>query len=149
MVETTTTSIEGEAQAVILGMLESIFSEEEFNIAKGRLNRSLGDDGTYIGVSPEGWRHSASTQLYVEVPILVQFYGAYEKVVDRKRVIDSTPVEEYAERFRNGIVGVHDNPHTSKAWYFLVERMSYPPDPLGNLTRWEAQVVARGENTAI
>ena len=56
--------------------------------------------------------------------------------------------EERAERIRRAVeaaTGFED----AHLWYFTVQRVEYPKDPTGNITRCLATIVAHSDNAGI
>lgn len=138
---------ETEARAALKSLIESAFSAEGFTVANDHLHESLGNKGTRIGVSPNRSSPTSSNNFVLEMQIFVQFYAKYKLEIDPLQSVDPATIEGYAERFREALRT--GDPNTSRVWYFQLTNLNYPLDPTGNKTRFEATVVARGNNTAL
>lgn len=136
---------ETEARAALFTALQSVFPA--IDIRNDRLHASLGDTAPVIGVYPDETPANPREKFVNEMRIIVQFFEKYEKIVDRQQTVDPAKIEKSAEEFRKMIKSV--DPKTSGVWYFELTRIQYPPDPTGNITRFVAQVTARGNNTAL
>lgn len=139
---------ETEARHALIASLEATFAVDQFPIRDDKLHASLGDQGTVIGVYPERSTASPANNYVNEYEIIVQFYGKYNLEVEREQSVSPSTIEGQAERFRRSIrEGV--DPRTASVWYFSLLRVAYPDDPTGNKTRFEATVLARGNNYAL
>jgi hypothetical protein len=144
---TTVLAPETEARQALMTALETEFKTEGFPVRGDKLHGSLGSEGTVIGVSPlqsSPWNRDNDV---VEVEVLVQFYGKYELKVEPTQAVDPTIIESYAERFRR-MVRTAD-PKTAGAWFFKLAKLKYPPDPTGNISRFEATLISYGSNSAL
>lgn len=142
------TAPETEARQALMAAVETEFTPEKMSVLDDRLHGSLGEQGPIAGCYPD---HSIATRgqkLINEYFIIVQVFSRWEKVVDRAQTVSPAKIEEWAERFRRSIQSGVD-PRTSRVWYFDLERIRYNPDPTGNITRFEATVIARGNNSAL
>lgn len=136
------------AREALIAVLATEFAAEQFPIKDDRLHESLGWDGTVIGVSPERTLSNPGNRYVSDIELLVQFYGRYNKEVDPKQTVSPSVIEGFAERFRSSLrQGV--DPNTGSVWYFTLDRIEYPRDPTGNKTRFEAYLVAKGNNSAL
>lgn len=142
---------ETQARQSLIAVLESEFASEAFPVLDDKLHSSMGGNAatTVIGVSPvrtvpasgRGGRYVA------EMEVLVQFYMPWDKEVDNEQQVSAAPVEAYADRFRRALKAA--DPNTGAVWYFDLSRVEFPDDPTGNKTRFEAYIVARGNNTML
>lgn len=139
---------ETEAREALVRLLETTYSEEAFRVRSDKLHPSLGDEGVVLGVYPDHTRHDSRNALTSEMNLVVQFYGSYQKQIDRNMVVDPAKVESYAERFRRAL---KSQPFSASpaVWYFMLEDLAFPLDPTGNITRFVAKLKARGNNTAL
>lgn len=135
-----------ETRQIIKALVEAEFATENFKVANDRLHGSLGHDRTRLGCFPGREVASPANYQVLETEVLFQFYGKYTKDVDPEQKVDPEKVEGYAERFRQALEK-GNSPGTRAVWYFDVLEIAYPPDPTGNMTRFEARVLARGENS--
>jgi hypothetical protein len=132
---------ETEARQLLKAKLEEAWPSIE--VKSDRLHLSLGDEEPVIGIFPERRVPSARDKLVNELNLVVQFFGKYEKKVDRNQSIDPSAVEAAAETFAELLAS---NPRNANIWYFELTRLEYPPDPTGNITRFVAYVTARANN---
>jgi len=136
------------ARKALITALETEFAADQFPVKDDKLHPSLGDSRTMLGVYPERSTANARDKFVNEYEIVVQFFGKYTLEVDREQTVSPTVIETQAERFRQSIRSGAD-PRTGAVWYFDLLRIVYPDDPTGNKTRFEATVVARGNNSAL
>lgn len=139
---------ETEARKALITALETEFAADQFPVRDDKLHASLGDQGTLIGVYPERSTASPGDNYVNEYDIVVQFYGKYNLEVERAQTVSPATIETFAERFRRAL-RVDVDPRTGPVWYFSLLRINYPDDPTGNKTRFEATVLARGNNSAL
>lgn len=134
---------ETDARNLLIAQLTAAYPEIE--LRSDRLHGSLGDEFAIIGVYPERTIAEAKNKLVNEINIIVQFFGKYEKKVDRQQSVDPGVIEDQAEVFRQLLAG---DPRSADVWWFELMRLDYPPDPTGNITRFVAYVTARANNTS-
>lgn len=136
------------ARNALLARVHDEFDPDGFEISSDKLHKSLGRDGiTRIGVSPVEETPLHSNRLVTGYIVLVQFYGAWPDKIDPQTAVDPSIVETYAERFKRSLKG--NDPNTPSAWYFLLTGLTYPDDPTGNISRFEAKVTVMGTNSAL
>lgn len=141
----TVTSPQTVARLKLMSVLTTEFAVEAFPVKADRLHRSLGRDKTVIGVSPVSEIPLSNNNNVINSLLLVQFYGKWkDDVIDPTMAVDPTTIETYAERFKRALRG--NDPATDYVWYFKLREIQYPPDPTGNITRFEARVEAFGDN---
>jgi hypothetical protein len=136
------------ARKALITALEAEFAADQFPVKDDKLHASIGDSRTMIGVYPERSTAAANDKFVNQYEIVVQFYGKYTLEVDREQAVSPSVIETQAERFRQSIRSGVD-PKTGSVWYFDLNRIVYPDDPTGNKTRFEAFIVARGNNSAL
>jgi hypothetical protein len=141
------TAPETEARAALKAVIDTEFATEGFTAANDRLHGSLGWKGTVIGLSPIQAAPQVQEQAVLRSRIMVQFYGKWDKKIDPTQSVDPVTIETYAERFRNAIRT--GDPDSNSVWFFRLISIQYPPDPTGNITRFEATVEAVGNNSAL
>lgn len=112
-----------------------------------RLHASQGSKGTIVGISPIRSYPDTQNAQQLNIEILVQFYARWRKEINPEQSVDPAPAEAFAERFRTALRT--GDPNTNSVWFFRLSTLQYPPDPTGNITRFEATVVAVGNNTAL
>lgn len=136
------------AREALIEALRTEFAIEQFPVFNDKLHASLGDSRTVLGVYPERSVSNAQDKYITQFELVVQFFGKYNLEVDREQTVSPSIIETYAERFRRSIrEGV--DPKTGQIWYFDLQRIVYPPDPTGNISRFEAFLTARGNNSAL
>lgn len=144
----TVTAPETVARHALIAMLETTYAADGVEVRDDKLHASLGDKGTLLGVFTNRSTAGAANKLFNEYELVVQFYGSYLLEVKREQTVSPGVIENYAERFRRALqVGV--DPRTGAVWYFELIRVVYPDDPTGNKSRFEAFVLARGNNAAL
>jgi hypothetical protein len=131
----------------LIDLLEEEFTSEAFPVVSDRLHPSLGYTETMIGVYPVREAHSTVGNV-LEIEVMVQFYAYWEKKVDNFQQADPALIENFAERFRRRLQTAN-SPGTPHMWFYYIEDITYPPDPTGNITRWEARILGRGNNSEI
>lgn len=136
------------AREALITALTNEFRPEQFAVKDDKLHGSVGDSGTTIGVYPLKSQVSSKDAQMAEYTLVVQFYGAYKLETNPRQLVSPKAIEEYAERFRKKIKAGID-PRTGAVWYFELIVIDYPDDPTGNKTRFEAHVLARGNNTSL
>lgn len=142
------TAPETTARNALITALKTEFAADQFPVKDDKLHGSLGDSRTTIGVYPERSTATANNKYVTQYELVVQFYGKYTLEVDREQTVSPSVIETQAERFRQSIRSGVD-PKTGAIWYFDLVRIVYPDDPTGNKTRFEAFIVARGDNSAL
>lgn len=134
----------------IQAKLETEFAPESISVVHDKLHPSLGLKKALIGISPEGEPVNESNMVSRQINITVQFYNWWEKDVDPNQSVNPFTITAYAERFKRSMQEASaEFPGTSDVWFFNVMEINYPDDPTGNKTRFEAKVVATGNNTGL
>lgn len=141
------TSPETQARQTLITVLQTEFAPEGFNVVSDRLHGSVGWNGTRIGVSPVQSVTMTRDNQVLMPELLVQFYGKWNKEINPDQQVDPAKIENFAERFRRALED--SDPRTTYVWFFRLRRINYPPDPTGNITRFEATVEAFGQNSAL
>jgi hypothetical protein len=129
-------------------IIDSEFAPEGFVAIHDRLHESLGDEGTRIGISPEEQAPQRGNEVVLATVVLVQFYGKWNKEIDNAQIVDPRRITGYAARFRQRVY-TSAAQGSSSVWYYKLLSITYPKDPTGNKTRFEAQVQALGDNTGL
>lgn len=140
---------ETQARQALIGMLAAEFVEEAFPIKDDKLHGSVGRDGTVLAVYPERTVSSVRDRYVSEMNMVVQFYGKFDAMVDPNQTVSPAIIEGYADRFRNALRTSNPDPNTGAVWYFTLLAVNYTPDPTGNISRFEAHLLARGNNGAL
>lgn len=147
-----TTSPETRLRERLIEALEAEFEPEKIRFLNDKLHDSKGREGAIGAVYPGPSQVQSGNELILEPTAYVQLFGKWEAVVDPDRMIDPTPVEEWAERIRrachdDGNQGTTDG--DEHLWYYSVTRVDYPPDPGGNISRLLVTVVGKAQNPAL
>lgn len=147
---TPVTSPYAEAANAVAAILNAEFTDLGIVTQHDNLHESLGYMGTVVGVAPEHERPQASDAVVQEIVLRVKFYGMFVKDVDNQQSVDPRVAAEWAERFRRAVQSYNaGTPGTTLVWYLTVQGVDYPKDPTGNKSRFEALVLARGQNSAL
>lgn len=128
-------------------ILETEFAADGLVVYHDRITSALAAEKTVAGVSPLRSEERNTDANTLEIRVLVQVYKRFDPQIDPRQRVDPSIIEGWADRFRvacktqNGI-------NQPGAWYFRVNRITYPPDPTGNITRFEAECLGFGNNSA-
>lgn len=115
-----------------------------------KLHESLGYKGRVVGISPIRIVPTTGREIQQEISVFVQWYDYWEKDIDNEMAVDPGSITEYADRFQRAVERYSASASgTPEVWYFKVTSIEFPDDPTGNKTRFEANVVAYGDNTAL
>lgn len=112
-----------------------------------RLHESLGRYRVDVGVSPEEDSPWMRDRFVADARILVQFYDLWTDQIDPKTQVNPYRITGFADRFKRALKATGQAPATDRAWYFDVDRTSYPNDPTGNKTRFHMEILVRGNNS--
>lgn len=129
-------------------IIDTEFAPELYTALHDNLHPAVGRDGTRIGIAPEEEAARPGNMLMNDIAITVKFYRRWDDDVDETKKVDPRPITEFAERFRRAVRPA-DQLGTDSVWYFNVVRIRYPNDPTGNKSRFEADLVAYGSNSAL
>lgn len=135
----------------LIALIETALPTTFTAIKDGRLPRLMGEDGNYAGVSPDSQSPAIGQGLDQQTSVLVQFYMAYEKTrpIDPTLVLSPAPIEEAVQTFQEAAQDAIGSGSTGERWYYTITAINYPADPIGQKTRAELTVVARGGNPAV
>lgn len=140
-------AFESVAEAIIT-VFNAEFAPEGFIMIPDKLHPSLGRNSVAVGVSPTEDIASVRNRLVQETWALVQFYNFWTDEIDPETLVNPYVITAYAERFRDALRRASaQDPGTGQLWYFDVDRITYPDDPTGNKTRFEATIRAFGNNS--
>jgi hypothetical protein len=137
-----------QAANALAAILDAEFAPEGMTALHDNLHPAVGAEGSRMGIAPEEETPRAGNMVQSDISITVKFYRRWDPDVDIHKKVDPRLIAGYAERFRNALRTAAD-PNTDKVWYFNLVRLRYPNDPVGNKTRFEADIVAYGANTAL
>lgn len=140
-----------EIAAALQDIIADEFAAEGFTARLDHLHESLGRTRVDIGISPEDDFVMASNNTVQNTIVKVQFYDQWRQEISPETVVDPTRITGFAERFRKAIreADGRTDPATGETWFFGLERISYPKDPTGNKTRFEATLKGWGNNAAL
>lgn len=142
------TSPYAEAAEALKAIIDAEWSAEGWTALHDNLHPAQGDQGVRIGIAPEEETPRAGNMVMTDIIITVKFYTRWDADVDYTKKVDPRVIAAHAERFRAAIRNASE-PGTAGVWYFNLMRIRYPNDPTGNKTRFEADMVAYGTNTAL
>ena len=128
-------------------LIDAEWAAEGWTAIHDNLHPALGQSGVRIGIAPDEETARSGRMIQNDISLTVKFYTRWDSDVDIDKKIDPRIISEHAERFRS-MLRDYDGPNTDKAWYFNLIRIRYPNDPVGNKTRFEADLMAYGSNTA-
>lgn len=135
---------ETQARNALKAAMESEFG---LTVEDDKVHESLGTGGTVIAVYPARSRPWGRDANVLDMELVVQFFLEYELEVNPEQRVSPAPIEECAERFRKMLKDGEVNPGTAECWYFQLTDLKYPPDPVGNITRFVANLTCRGNNS--
>lgn len=128
-------------------ILSEFQAEEPYlNLRHDRCHESLGSDGRlYVGISP-GDRYYFDIE--EQMVALIQWYGPFEAKVDPNQQIDPRLITAKADKLKNALAAVRTTAFP-ELWYFDILSLRFPNDATGNKTRFEMEVIGRGNNTGL
>ena len=134
-----------EAADALKAIIDAEWASEGWSAIHDNLHPAIGQEGVRIGIAPEEEAGRAGNLIQNDISITVKFYLRWDADVDYTKRVDPRIIAEHALRFREACRFASD-PATPGVWFFNVMRIRYPNDPVGNKTRFEADVVAYGNN---
>lgn len=129
-------------------IIDAEFAPEGYTAIHDNLHPAVGREGTRIGIAPEEETPRVGNMVQQDTSITVKFYRRWDADVDETKKIDPRTITSFAERFRQALYNARYQ-GAGTVWYFNLVRLRYPNDPTGNKTRFEADLVAYGSNTAL
>lgn len=139
---------ETQARQALLSLMQAEFAGDGVAFKDDKLHGSVGHNGSAIGCYPERSVAYSRDRLVNEMHFVVQFYGKYDLRVDPNQTVSPSAVEGYADRFRSAMKSRNPDVNDAAVWYFNLDQIVFPPDPTGNITRFEAHLTAYGNNGA-
>lgn len=138
-------------RSALKSILETEFSDLNFagGVRDDRLHGALGTDGNYCATFPVEEVEMLGDVNVQNTAIGVQLFLRWNKKVDPKQTVDPSIIETVAHRAKRAIRAGSQGLGQENLWFYRVTRLSYPPDPTGNITRFEAEVVGYGENAGV
>lgn len=137
-----------EAADALKAIIDAEFAPEGWVALHDSLHPGVGQNGVRIGIAPEEEAARAGNMIQNDIAITVKFYRRWSDDVDIEKKLDPREIAGFAERFRQAVRD-YSGPGTGNVWYFNLMRIRYPNDPVGNKSRFEADLVAYGTNTAL
>lgn len=138
------------AAVALKTIIDTEFTPEGFSARHDRLHESLGWNETAIGISPIAQFPVPRGAAAMETQVRIQFYSKYFRDIDPEQAVDPNIIARFADRFMRAVERADVTiPGTPEVWFFRVTRIDYPLDPTGNNSRFEATVVATGNNVAL
>lgn len=132
----------------VAAIIDAEFAAEGWTTTHDRLLRATGKDlpntGAAIGIYPEREQARMDRVIQLSVFVVVQFHLGFDDEPDETIQRDPREIAGYAGRFRTA-VGTNLGAAADN-WFLRLGEIVYPPDPTGNITRFEALVEAVGEN---
>lgn len=143
VVESPSTQVRHALETILSGE----FGEDELEVRHGKLHDSINGPLAVAGTYPLSEAEGRNV-LDQETLIMVQVFLPWPKEIDPQRVREPELIEQWAERFREAVFdATHPVVGASAAvWYFRVLRVDYKTDPIGDISRFEATVLAFGQN---
>lgn len=99
-----------------------------------------------MAVSANEAREDFRRVIELVVPVTFQFHMAYDAEPDETLVRDPRAIQALAARFRTGF-NETSGPGADH-WFIRCKAVTYPDDPTGNKTRFEAEIEGRCSNPA-
>lgn len=137
-----------QAAEALEAIINAEFALEGLTAIHDNLHPAVGMEGTRIGIAPEEDAPRAGNMIQTDIAITVKFYRRWDPDIDPLKKVDPRPITEFAERFKKAL-RAHSAPGNDALWYFNLIRIRFPNDPVGNKTRFEADLVAYGSNSAL
>lgn len=143
------TAPETAARQRLIALLNVEFAADEVTIKSDKLNESLAQDKHLGAVYPATATENPRQGLVLDTIVYVQLFRQWDNRIDANQEVDPAAIEEWAERLRRVCQSDLSTPGDQHVWYFTVQRIEYPPDPSGNISRLLATIAVQGENSAL
>ncbi len=147
----TTTAPETRLRERLIDALTTEFAAEGIRFLNDKLHDSKGQEGAIGAVYPGPSQVQQGNELVLEPTAYVQLFGKWSREVDANKTVDPTPIEVWAERIRracqsDGFEGTEEG--DEHLWWYAVNRIDFPPDPGGNISRLLVTVTGKAANPA-
>lgn len=148
------TAPETALRTTLIELLEEEFKDDGFSFLDDALHPArassdeLAEDEAIGGVYPSLASERAGAGVVQETTVFVQLFGYWKKEITPMQTVSPAAAEEWAERIRRAVERA-SFAADAHLWYFTVQRIEYPKDPTGNITRLVATVVAHSDNAGI
>lgn len=137
-----------EVADALKAIIDAEWATEGYTAIHDNLHPAVGMEGTRIGIAPEEEAARAGMMIQNDIAVTVKFYRRWDPDIDPLKKVDPRPITEHGERFRQALRRA-TSAGTDQVWFFNLLRIRYPNDPVGNKTRFEADIVAYGNNSAL
>lgn len=134
------------ARARLMQLIEIEFAADSLTVEDDKIHDSLGQKGHIAGVYPGPSGEMIGNGFVLESTIYVQIFRQWDPRIDPTQSVSPGAIEEWAERFRRATRLDLETAGDAHLWYYTVQRIEYPPDPTGNITRLFAVVEAKSQN---
>ncbi len=142
-----TTPPEQAAATAVKSIFATTFSSEGWTLADDRLLRAAGKDATQSAIYPVIAQEKSSQVQELIVTLTVQLYLKFDPEPNEDYVVDPNVIIGYADRFRRAFQG-NSTGTTNDMWWMRFTGVTYPVDPTGNVSRFEATIEAHCSNPA-
>lgn len=142
-----TTPPEQAVTTAVKTIFANTFASEGWTLADDRLLRAAGKDGTEAAIYPVTSLEKATQVQELIVTVTVQLYLAFDPEPNEDYVVDPNVIIGYADRLRRAFQS-HSSGNTDDLWWLRLTGVTYPVDPTGNVSRFEATVEAHCSNPA-
>jgi hypothetical protein len=136
----------------VAALVDAEFTAEGWTTQHDKFGRSKGmelpEDQAAIAVYQESERERQGQVQMLDVSVTLQFHLGYAAEPDETIVRDPRVIAEYADRVRRAFKGAASSGNSADFWYMRLTSVTYPDDPTGNKTRFEADVLVECENPA-
>lgn len=145
----TVTAPETAVRRRLIDLLETEFASDGLEVRSDKLNDSLGLNGNIAGVYPGTAIGKRGQEIVQETAVFIQIFRKWDKEVNPNQTVDPADIEEWAERLRRAARVDNETGGGAQLWFYEIQKIEYPPDPTGNVTRLLATVLARSQNSSV
>lgn len=131
----------------VKSIFATTFAAEGWTLADDKLLRAAGKDGTAAAVSPVLATERSNRVQELVVTVTVQLYLAFDPDPNENYVVDPNVIIGYADRLRRAMQS-NSTGTTDDLWFLRLTNVSYPDDPTGNKSRFEATIEGHCLNPA-
>lgn len=130
-------------------ILDAEFAVEGIVFQHDKLDESVGADGTYAAIYPDGEDPRFGQMNVTDANVVIQLFGQWDKQVNPLQQVDPTAIETWAERIKRALKAASSYVGAPNDWYFNITRVEFPDDPTGNKTRVVVYVTSESQNSAV
>jgi len=146
----TVTAPETALRSRLLSILKTEFETEKVDWRDDKIHDSLAQEGPVGGCYPEESEEAFGEGLEINTTVVVQLFAPWTREINAEQTVSPALIEEWAERIRRAVnKDGQGTPGTAHLWYYRVLRITFPPDPSGNITRCLAVVEATSQNAGL